>query len=220
MVSNIAKMFDLAILWVLALSIIIQCPLSVSAEGYDVSEWARKEIIMPLEEFGIDNFKNAVNRETFCEIVCKVLDEQGIVLNCYEPLQNPFSDTNNMSVIRLYNVHDNVLTPSGQKIIYGKSDTLFSPDEYITREEAACIMFRIYWFLNPDIKLNKRPAVGVFLDDKDISDWAYTAVYVMASNGVEVMVGDGDNCNYYPKNNISAEQSIVAVQRLSQLEKE
>ncbi len=200
-------------------TILLSLNIGGAAEGYDVSDWAREEIIMPLEEFGMDNFKNVVNRETFCEIVCKVLDEQGIVLNCYEPFQNPFSDTNNMSVIRLYNVYDNVLTPSGQKIIYGKSDTLFSPDAYITREETACIMFRIYWFLNPDIKLNKRPAVGVFLDDKEISDWAYTAVYVMASKDVEVMVGDGDNCNYYPKDDISAEQAIVAVQRLAQLVK-
>lgn len=208
------------ILWVLVLSGIIQYPLSVSAEGYNVSDWAREEIIMPLEEFGIDDFKNAVNRETFCEIVCKVLDEQGIVLNCYEPFENPFSDTNNMSVIRLYNAQSYDPILSGLRVIYGKSDSLFSPDDYITREEAACIIFRIYQFLNPDIQLNKRPPVGVFLDDEDISDWAYTAVYIMASNGVEVMVGDGDNCNYYPKNDISAEQAIVAVQRLTLLEKE
>lgn len=207
------------ILWMLLFSM-IHCPLLVSAEGYDVSDWAKEEISIPLEKFGIDNFKKDVNRETFCEIVCKVFDEQGVVLNCYEPFINPFSDTKNLSVIRLFNVQDSVLTPSGQRVIYGKSDTLFSPADSITREEAACIMFRLYWFFKPDIKLNKRPAVGVFLDDEKISEWAYTAVYIMASNNVEVMVGDGDNCNYYPKNNISAEQAVVAVQRLAQLVKE
>ena len=201
-------------LWILIFSIILQCAGSVFAENYTISEWAKSQITEPLEEFRVDNFQNAISRENFCEIICTIFDKHGIELNISEPLQNPFSDTSNPSVIRLYNVQSDVLTD--QKVIYGKNDTTFEPNAYITREEAAAVLFRIYWFLNPNIKLNKRPAVGVFLDNEDIADWAYTDVYIMASEDVEVMIGNGDNY-FYPKNNISIEQAIVAVQRLSKL---
>lgn len=131
------------LLWFFALTFVLQCTLSVSAEDYELSDWAREEITMPLEEFGIDNFKDPVTRKSFCEIVLKVLDAQGITLECSEPYEeHPFSDTDDENVIRLYNVKF-IAYHSEKRVVQGKGDNTFAPDEYITRKDAAWILFRI-----------------------------------------------------------------------------
>lgn len=172
------------------------------------SDWAAADVEKALALNIVDddehyNFLAPITREEFCELIYNfywnLAKNRMIACN-----SNPFTDT--------MNEHIALLNTMG--IIYGKSETEFAPNDLLTREEAATILFRIYYDFKPETKLNKRPAVGVFLDDESISVWAYTGVYIMASKGIEVMVGDGNNLNYYPKRNLTLQEAIVALVRL------
>src|SRR5699024_7873466 len=122
--------------------------------------------------------------------------------NGYEPAHSdfsPFTDISSPTVSSLYR--------SG--IISGKSETMFAPNDYITREEAATILYRMAKFMNIDL-----PDVfdSVYFDDEaEISDWALMAVKVMRDMGV--MNGTSDNI-FSPDDVYTVEQAIVTMVRL------
>lgn len=172
------------------------------------SDWAlsdvqKAEALNITEQGKVYRYRMSITREEFCELIYNFYWNlaKNRMVACDT---NPFTDTKNEHIALL----------NAMGIIYGKSETEFAPNDLLTREEAATILFRIYYDFKPETKLNKRPAVGVFLDDENISAWAYTGVYIMASKGIEVMVGDGNNLNYYPKRNLTLQEAIVALVRL------
>ena len=95
-------------------------------------------------------------------------------------------------------------------IISGKSETLFEPDSFITREEAAVLLNNVY-----DVYSNSVKSVSIdkidFKDIENISDWAISGVNYMSS--LEVIQGD-ENGNFNPKDNFTIEQAIIMFTRL------
>lgn len=173
------------------------------AKTSGVSDWAKDDINKAIAEgwlgsgdFG-GNYTQNITRERFCDVAYAGLLKKG-----YEPAHSdfsPFTDISSPTVSSLYQ--------SG--IISGKSETMFAPNDYITREEAATILYRMARFMNIDL-----PDVtdGVyFVDEAEISDWALTAVKVMREMGV--MNGTSDNI-FSPDDVYTVEQAIVTMVRL------
>lgn len=89
----------------------------------------------------------------------------------------------------------NVQWASENGLIFGKSPSAFAPQEQITREEAALILYRYdQLFGGIDFEVE-----GVlFADDANISLWAKDAVYDMQKK--DVIHGSGGK--FYPQNNL------------------
>ncbi len=200
-----------------------------------ISDWAKLEIRMPINGFGLDDLTVPVTREQFCDLIVEVLSfydlrppwdiEEIREFNTnntksWQPEEDPFEDTDNENVILLYR----------NRFVNGTSDTTFEPQQLITREMAACILYEIYMSQFPDTSLYRRPPVGVWADDDDISSWAYTATYLCWWKGIMhgqteeikvqeiiddqvVLVVDQDPI-FNPQGNMTAEEAIIAAQRL------
>ena len=180
------------------------------------SEWAT-DIIAEAVNLGIINednswnFPSSICREDFCNIAVRMIESAGIIL----PTENPqrplgIKDTDNINVLKLYK--------SG--VILGKehhkTGVTFAPSDFITREEAATILYRIirycFWFDMPQSAYNESVS---FYSDKDmISDWAFEAVFYLKELGI--MLGTSDN-EFSQKGSYTVEQTVATMVRLFKL---
>ncbi|MBQ8526540.1 MAG: WG repeat-containing protein [Clostridia bacterium] len=167
---------------------------------YDTpSDWAAETVDEAIDagllpEHLQNRYKKNITRESFCEIAY----ELPVIKNAaIQGEQLAFTDTDNEKV--------KILSSLG--IIQGTGDGKFSPDSYITREEAATILARIYAFSGKtaDAKFDK------FTDDDEISDWARESVYTTKAAGI--MNGVGDN-RFAPKDGYTTEQAVATIVRL------
>lgn len=99
---------------------------------------------------------------------------------------NPFTDTQDLEVLKAYNLG----------VTQGTSSTTFSPDLLLNREQAATMLTRAFkrttipgWPQNDPPLAYTKPAN--FADDAAISDWARDSVYFMAAN--DIIEGIGNN---------------------------
>ena len=96
-----------------------------------------------------------------------------------------------------------------ENIVEGVSETKFAPDDYITREQIAAIMFRY-------AKCKGKAPEGAwaisldYSDISDISDWAFEAVMFCKLAGI--MLGD-DNNAFGPKDNATRAETAAITQR-------
>ena len=75
-------------------------------------------------------------------------------------------------------------------IILGKDETHFYPNQFLTREEAAVIVYRFSERIIGE-KWDIRTATSSFLDDSDISRWAEPAVATLSKNSIISGYQDG-----------------------------
>lgn len=199
---------------ILALTISIIALLGIAAATVNadtvspnVSEWAKDTVneaeingMIPLN-FGLEDYTQAITREKFCELAYNTIKKITETLYLTDE-RNPFLDTDNYTVLQLYALG----------IINGKSEDSFAPDDTITREEAATILYRIMNFVKmpmPD-SVNEQ---AIYDDDNAISDWAKTAVYTVSN--IDIMQGVGNNI-FSPQDHITVEQTIAIMLRLKE----
>lgn len=173
----------------------------VRYKGY-ISPWAEKEIEKAMNlgiaksDKNYDYIKN-ITREEFCELIYNYY-----TLNPDGPTavytKNPFTDTDNS--------HIAFLNATG--IVKGKSENLFAPDDLLTREEAATIIFRLIQNLYPDSEVTQ--LYFEFDDNADISDWAENNIQAICNMGI--MKGIEGN-KFAPKQNFTTEQAIATMVR-------
>ena len=165
------------------------------------SDWAGEIVLMALDK-GIIKYEDQplyrknITREGFCEIVYELPAVQNALANVTTDAIS-FTDTDNAAVKSL----------SALGVIYGKGNGKFDPDAYITREEVATILDRVYRL---DGKTVSRDGY-TYTDDSTISDWAKESVYNMRAAGI--MQGMG-NDEFSPKTMCTAEQTVTAAMRL------
>lgn len=178
-------------------------------KGFDSSEWATDYILECmelgfLEDVSELNYKEPITREKFCEIVYNMLmktADKGMAV----PSAFYFEDTYNSKVSTLYYAD----------IIKGKGERLFAPDDYLTREEAATILYRVAEFLEIDMPQTAYDeSIPYYADKEAISDWAFNAVFVMKEMGI--MVGTSET-EFSPKETYTAEQAIATIIRMYNL---
>lgn len=172
---------------------------------FEPSEWAKEDVNKAIEyelvpKLNQINYTGKVNRLEVCQIIDNLLEKQSITEP--ESTENPFSDTSDKSVTSLYS----------HGVIHGKTDNMFLPYDYITREEFAKILGKTYDVLG----LTKQTGTHTYADETNISDWAKDSVSLMYQTGI---MNGKDNNEFKPKDTITKEEAITAILRLSDAKK-
>ncbi len=186
--------------------------------GSTVSTWALSEIeqayaddLIPTYLLGTD-LTEKINRAEFAAIAVKLYEK---ISNSRVYLgSNPFHDISSNKFV------NEIIKASNLGITAGTSDTTFSPNNLITREQMATMICRAYkkkafpqWTVDSDAKYPlKTDGVAKFKDDGEISSYASEAVYFMASKGIINGVDDA-GVIFAPKNIATREQAIIIALR-------
>lgn len=167
------------------------------------SDWAEPEIQKAYDlklttDTILNHFSRNITREEFCEIAVKLYE----ALSGKEALaaiENPFTDTTNTMALKAFELG----------IIKGTSDTTFSPNSPITRQEICVMIYRTLKADNPSLNMDTS-GVSAFSDEASIASWAIDAVKYANKNSI--MKGTGNN-NINPLGNTTREQAIVLIKR-------
>ncbi len=168
------------------------------------SDWAVESVekakaLKIINDDVVYRYRMSISREEFCELIYNycynVVKEVGIATG-----ENPFIDTSNSNVIRL----------NKMGIINGKSATEFAPNDFLTREEAATILFRMIDKVHPDWAAHQ--VYYMFDDEDNISDWSMNSIQTICNMGI--MEGVGNN-KFAPKDTFTTEQAIATIVRVN-----
>ena len=175
-----------------------------------ISDWARPAVEAAQKDgtipstFGVTDYTQNISREKFCELAVAALVKANRAPSGYA-IVSPFADTRNASVAALYH----------SVIIRGRNETVFSPEDSITREEAAAILYRMAVFMEIPIPAAKNGTafydVSLYTDDPEISDWAREGIY--ATLALSVMTGTEAQM-FSPKAPYTVEQAVITMVRL------
>lgn len=199
-------MKKLVILFTLLLSI---CSISFAEEGYitytigNLSPWAESDVSEAIKEGLIkDNrlLEDAnvyITREEFCETVVTLYEKITFDVKS-DNFINPFSDTDNQSVIKAYHLG----------IVSGRGDSSFGPHLPIRREEMAVMIRNVINSLSISYESRDQPLTVE--DQSAMATWSIDAIRFVSQQ--KFMTGDGRNFN--PKNEITIEESVVILNRV------
>src|SRR5690606_17395368 len=116
---------------------------------------------------------------------------------------------------RFYDTEDlSVLAANALGIVNGKTADTFSPEQSITRQEAAVMLARA-----AEVLAFKKGSTAIsYSDSKKIASWAAESVKFVSttkdkSNNAAVMGGTGNN-QFSPLGTLTKQQAIIAVKRL------
>lgn len=182
----------------------------VSGYGYEgqanPSEWAKESILL-LSSHGLlteelledRKYQIPITREEFSELALAVyIKAMNISADEIDTL-HPFTDTTNPNIGRAYNLG----------IIKGISDRKFAPNQEITRQEIATILWRQINVMGLPTELHKK---ADFVDMFWVARWAKEAVSFLAQEGF--MMGIGNN-RIAPNENTTREQAMVLLTNMS-----
>lgn len=161
-----------------------------------VSEWAKPYVYSGISNHLVpDSFQNnytaPITRGEFCALAVATYEE---ITGSEITERKSFSDTTD----------ENIEKMAGLAVVTGVTETEFSPDSTITREQAAIILSNLSAQLGMELE-----ASDVDFDDYEtISSWAVDAVGKV--NRADIMGGtEGDT--FSPKGNYTKEQSILTL---------
>ncbi len=182
--------------------------LGTSAMAADLSGWAVSGY-QSASEAGLvsysvvsNNLKDSITREEFCELAMnlyKKLTNEDLPV----PAGSPFVDTDSVAVAQAYNYG----------IVQGTSDTTFTPDRLVTREEMAKML--VSTLTASEVVFNIADGadtayISAFADGDDVSAWAMSSINTALN--YELMTGVTDT-TLEPLTATSREQAIVSVNR-------
>ena len=170
------------------------------------SDWANKEL-EKADALGLipDSLQDAdltkpITRAEFAAVSVKVYEALSGTA-AIPSIVNPFTDTNDVEVLKAYNVG----------ITTGTAADKFNPNVLLNREQAATMLTRVFkkvsipgWTISNDTEPLSYTKPAPFADDNNISDWAKDSVYFMAANGI--INGTGNNM-FSPRAITPAEQA-------------
>ncbi len=168
------------------------------------SDWAEETLrsaeannIMPYV-IEISDVSLPVTRAEFAAVAVRLYDAMSDT-DAEAASYNPFTDTTDRDVLKAY----------AAGITNGVTDTTFEPNSYLSREQAATMLARVYYLVEDS---EPTPTYSqLFNDDEEISDWARDAVYFMSENGI--ISGIGDDL-FGPKDTASREQAVAIAERM------
>jgi len=168
------------------------------------SGWAEEELnkanelgVIP-ELFNKQDLTQNITRKEFAHVAVKLYEK--LTGNKATAIaKNPFTDTADTEVLKAYNIG----------ITLGTSDTTFTPDALITREQMATMMTRALTKAGIDttVDLNK---VTKFADDNEMHSWGKESIYYMSN--IEIIKGIGNN-QFGVLGNATREQSLLISER-------
>ena len=178
---------------------------AATLENANISEYAKPYIEKLTEsiQFDYDDYTKPIKRDEFARLIYFSVKQMSdtmntkVILNDVKPL---FTDTDDVCIGALSNVG----------IITGRSDECFSPNDFLTREEAAAVIGRAFDLFGFK-RLNK---ITNFADKSNISPWAVSAVDSLCP--YKIIIGT-DNGNFLPKSTTTREQAAIITQRFMRM---
>ena len=168
------------------------------------SEWAVAELdkanaldVIP-EIFNKQDLTQNITRKEFAHVAVK-LYEKLTNSKAVAIANNPFTDTDDVEVLKAYNIG----------ITNGTSETTFAPDDLITREQMATMMTRALTKAGIDTTVDLEK-VAKFDDDSEMHDWGKASIYYMSN--IEIIKGVGNN-KFGVLGNATREQSLLISER-------
>lgn len=182
---------------------------------FEPSDWAKENVEIAIEKGIVPkwnqiDYSGYINRLEVCQLVDNYLNimvnGEDYVFSEYADVvdRNPFTDIIDVSIVNLYDYG----------VVSGKTDTEFYPYDYITREEFAKILSSVYDMCY-DSELEVKD-VTYYNDQDKISEWAESSVNKVTS--LKLFEGD-ESGKFNPQNNITKEEVITTLLRLSEIEK-
>lgn len=181
----------------------------------NVSDWAKAEAeqafaknLIPMEMLGLD-LKTDVTREQFAAIAVALYERitGRIADDSTEGL--PFTDCNKNGSYTRY-----VAAAYKLGVTNGISETSFAPEQIITREQLATMLFRVIDKAGKDgvTPLEGLTAEVKFEDEQLISDYAKDSVYYMAQRGI---IKGMSETQFVPSGVATKEQAILISNRIA-----
>lgn len=178
---------------------------ALDGKNSNASDWAKndikkaKEINIIYGGMGIADYTQNITRGLFCEIAANVFTRNGVTLTAWK---YPFTDLEeDTGISSLYCMG----------IINGKTETEFRPNDYITREEAAAVLYRMYRYVGLMEYYSEETRNYRFADDEIISDYAKSSVYGLYTT--HIMNGIGNDM-FEPQLYFTVEQAISSMVKL------
>jgi len=170
------------------------------------SQWAQDSINTAIEvdivpkELQNDYTKN-ITRQEFCRLAVKTyMTKTGYKVD--NSLKNPFEDVSDEYVTAAYSLG----------IVSGTGKNKFSPNNAITRQEAAVMLNNLADLLN----MKKDDRTIEFIDEKYFAQWAKESIYSISSirsGNTYIMTGTEAN-KFSPWMNYTREQAVATMLRL------
>ncbi len=98
-----------------------------------------------------------------------------------------------------------IMTARDYGVAFGSTDGHFYPDEYITRQEAICMIIRSLGLQTIGITGNPQ---SPFIDDKEIANWAKNDLYTAYKIGI---ISTGKDFKIHPRKMLSKADATVIV---------
>ncbi len=187
------------------------------------SAWAKPEIqkaaacnLLPYEL--TDRYTKNITRNEFCELIYRLIATEfspgsDSRMGQWSAIDSIIYERQLIDKVNSVNFSDceddKIKFLSGAGIIYGLGDGRFAPNESITREQAATILYRTAEFLG-----NKTMPTAIkmlYIDESEISDWAISSVASMKA--MEIMNGVSER-EFDAKGTYTVEQAIATMVRL------
>ena len=180
-------------------------------DPFTASDWALEELSQAgdLIPDGMDTcYQFKITRAEFCNLAVELIEQKsGLGIQQFMAGKgysqaNKFNDS----------ADEKVLIAGGMGIVNGKGGNMFDPHGYITRQEAATMLYRTAKVLGYDLQ---NPGSG-FADNKQIASWAVEAVgYVSSAMDGDKAVMQGLPSNRFdPKGYYTREQAYITAKRL------
>ena len=170
------------------------------ANAGEYSAWAKPEVEEARQHSltlgGFHYPRLDITRVDFCELAVNLYSKMSSV-----PENIPdeaFSDCED----------ENVAVAAALGIVTGYEDGTFRPYAFITREEAAAMLDRLYRSLG-----GTETAEGSkqYADDAQFGNWSRDSIYTMQNIGI--MKGEENN-EFHPDGGYTGEQAIVTIERM------
>ncbi len=183
-----------------------ETPTEQPTEKYwsNASEWAVAELDKASDGnlipwiFEKQDLTVNITRREFAYVAVK-LYEKITNIKLVESKENPFTDTEDIEVLKAYNIG----------ITKGTSETTFTPDALITREQMATMMTRALNKAGIDTTVDLSE-VNKFADDAQMHDWGRDSIYYMSN--IEIIKGVGNN-TFNVEGNATREQALLISER-------
>ncbi len=174
------------------------------------SEWAEEfvenaisEEVLPLE-LQTDYQKN-IKRYEYVLLALKVIDLNKIKVD--DSVTNPFNDISN------HKNKDDIIKAYNAGLIGGYEDGSFRPDNEISREEIAALVYNLVKSVNSDAGLVE--SLSIFSDDSQISTWARPFIEFCYKKSIISGTGKIDNLDTInPKGKATREQAVVLIYKV------
>lgn len=190
-----------------AASLLIQ-PALISAAGSTPGSWAQREVreaysngLVPYELMG--SFQKPITRKELSAVVVRLYGKLS-GQPAAEAAGNPFKDTKDENVLKAYSLG----------LIGGTGADVFSPDQPVTREQLAVILYLTFQRASLSAELETGHAAA-FADEDTIAAWAKAAAGKLAAAGILQGTDTKAGLLFRPKSNVTREEIYVLADRIA-----